>query len=196
LSRFLLSVLRANKGIGCRWIFVQSMRTGKPCSNQSLGVRENIGWHRSPFYCVAVVLRSTFQRSRGIIEKGWHLFLWNAVNSLVPQSSVCSRKLYRSLTFTLLATLVTLMREASSTPGVCGLRSSVRPSRRYDRSTLELRENVAILWRSLLSLLIVHFVHSTYRSLRSLHGVRYAHDLRSPRGPQLLTQLYNQKFFL
>src|SRR2546430_23665 len=54
------------------------MRTGKPCSSQSLSVRENIGWHRSPFYCVAVVLRSTFQRSRGIIEKGWHLFSWNA----------------------------------------------------------------------------------------------------------------------
>src|SRR2546429_3702546 len=39
--------------------------------------------------------------------------------SLVPRSHVSSRSLYRSLTFTLLATLVTLMREASSTPGVC-----------------------------------------------------------------------------
>jgi hypothetical protein len=35
-----------------------------------------------PSHCTftaEVTLRSTFQRSRGIIEKGWHLFLWNAL---------------------------------------------------------------------------------------------------------------------
>src|SRR2546423_3109641 len=43
-----------------------------------------------------------------------------------------------------------------------------------------------------LTLLIVHYVHST-----TLPSLRYGHcSLRSqPRGPQLLTQFYKQKFF-
>src|SRR2546423_9717588 len=89
--------------------------------------------------------------------------------SLVPRSHVSSRSLYRSLRS--LSSLRSSPSCAKQAPllGCCGLRSSGRPFRRIDRSTLELREDVAILWRSsTLFLLRVHYVHSTYRSLRSL----------------------------
>src|SRR2546421_5067926 len=124
------------------------MRTGKPCSSQSLSVRENIGWHRSPFYCVAVVLRSTFQRSRGIIEKGWHLFSWNAGGSSSRRPP----------------SLILRSHGAEQAPplGCGGLRSPTRPFRRIDRSTLELRENIAILWRSL------YFVNLSFTTLTLL----------------------------
>jgi hypothetical protein len=38
-----------------------------------------------------VPLRSTFQRSRGIIYKGWHLFSWNAVSGSKSQTHLTSQ---------------------------------------------------------------------------------------------------------